>query len=73
MTHTHDILALLIAAGVAPGDTEQLVIVMPRPATAEAMDALTLTLRELQGPSSEVLGQPGCGFSGGLASSGLEI
>ena len=24
-------------------------------------------------PSSEVLGQPGCGFSGGLASSGLEI
>ena len=52
MTHTHDILALLIAAGVAPGDTEQLVIVMPRPATAEAMDALTLTLRELQDPES---------------------
>ena len=28
---------------------------------------------ELICPSSEVLGQPGCGFSGGLASSGLEI
>jgi DNA-binding XRE family transcriptional regulator len=49
-------------------------------------DALQLTFQQVQKyerganrvsaskcPSSEVLGQPGCGFSGGLASSGLEI
>lgn len=47
MTPTPDIPTLLIAAGVAAGDTEQLVIVMPRPATAEAMDALTGALRAL--------------------------
>lgn len=52
MTPTPDIPALLRAAGVAPDDTEQLVILMPRPATVEAMDALTLTLRELQDPES---------------------
>lgn len=52
MTPTHDIPALLRAAGVAPGDTEQLVILMPRPATVEAMDALTLTLRELHDQES---------------------
>ena len=33
----------------------------------------TIAVTETTCPSSEVLGQPGCGFSGGLASSGLEI
>ena len=35
--------------------------------------ALARRLVSIKCPSSEVLGQPGCGFSGGLASSGLEI
>ena len=35
--------------------------------------AILLDINPPECPSSEVLGQPGCGFSGGLASSGLEI
>ena len=50
----------------------------PRPMTADYEAAILrdrFDLIYLDGvcPSSEVLGQPGCGFSGGLASSGLEI
>ena len=47
MTQANDIPALLALAGIARDNTEHLVIVMPRPATAEAMDALTGALRAL--------------------------
>ncbi len=52
MTHATDIPALLALAGVPRDETEQLVIVMPRPATVEAMDALLRTLRALQDQDS---------------------
>lgn len=49
-------------------------VIVGRGGTAvEACRQIGIAEQTLYCPSSEVLGQPGCGFSGGLASSGLEI
>ena len=65
-----------------PDDSASKIIIDRRKANLETYPrALYFSLREKKPahhdfqhcPSSEVLGQPGCGFSGGLASSGLEI
>lgn len=45
MTRPAAVPPVLVLAGVQPDDTEQLIVVMPRPSSAEAMADLTAALK----------------------------